>query len=268
MNRWTRQLILVNTMLLVTSGAVFARAQQQSAVADEEPRLIQKVLKVEHVNVNRLRPLLQIFEVEIVADAELKVIAVKGRPESVAALEASLERLDVPPPPAKNIALTVYLVNAKEDSAGASDIPSEISDVVDQIKSIFPYKSFHLWETIPFRTRDDQNSAGEEPNWVQGMLADDVTGISGMEYEFGFMAARVIPNGEGRQVVRLDTLRLEIVGPVRTVTSEEGQKTERRRIASIRTDIDVREGQKVVVGKANIGASEGALFLVVMARVE
>jgi hypothetical protein len=252
MNRWTRQLILVNTILLVSSGAVFARAQQQSAVADEEPRLIEKVLKVEHVDVNRLRPLLQIFEVEIVADAELKVIAVKGRPESVAALEAS----------------TVYLVNAKENSVGASDIPSEISDVVDQIKSIFPYKSFRLWETIPFRTRDDQNSVGGEPNWVQGMLANDVTGISGMEYEFGFGAARVIPNGEGRQVVRLDTLRLEIVGPVRTVTSEEGQKTERRRIASIRTDIDVREGQKVVVGKANIGASEGALFLVVMARVE
>ena len=38
-------------------------------------------------------------------------------------------------------------------------------------------------------------------------------------------------------------------------------------IAGITTDIDVREGQKVVVGKANIDNSDNALILILTAKV-
>jgi hypothetical protein len=49
--------------------------------------------------------------------------------------------------------------------------------------------------------------------------------------------------------------------------TKDGPQTRRIDVASIRTDIDVREGQKVVVGKANIGPEKGALILVVTAKV-
>ncbi len=35
--------------------------------------------------------------------------------------------------------------------------------------------------------------------------------------------------------------------------------------ASFRTDLEVREGQKVVVGKANMGGSDAALIVVITA---
>jgi hypothetical protein len=37
--------------------------------------------------------------------------------------------------------------------------------------------------------------------------------------------------------------------------------------SGIRTDVDVREGQKVVVGKSNISGSVDALILIVTAKV-
>jgi hypothetical protein len=36
---------------------------------------------------------------------------------------------------------------------------------------------------------------------------------------------------------------------------------------SINTDVDLREAQKVVVGKANVGNSDSALFVVLSARL-
>jgi hypothetical protein len=173
--------------------------------------------------------------------------------------------LDVPPPPAKNIELTVYLLNAKMESAGGNEIPTEITDVVEQIKSIFPYESFKLWETIPLRTRDAQSGLVEGPKWVKGMISNDTADISDLEYHFSFHSALAIPDQEGRYLARVNVLGMEIL---RVVTAEGGSKGERTPIVSMRTDIDVKEGQKVVVGKANIGAEEGALFLVVTAKVE
>lgn len=268
MSRWAMQCFLVSAVFVLSSWTSYAQDQEGQKETGEKVQVIQKVFKVEHVDVRRLRQILQIFAVEMQADEELKVIAVRGRPESVAALEASLERLDVPPPPAKNIDLRIYLLNAKEESAGASEIPSEINDVVEQIKAIFPYESFRLWETIHLRTRDAQSSVAKGPKWVQGIVSDDAADISGLHYEFGVNSAKATPDDEGRHVVRLDGLRLEITGPSRVVNTKEGPETRRTQIASIRTDIDVRESQKVVVGKANIGTTEGALFLVVTARVE
>jgi hypothetical protein len=262
---------LVSAVFVFSSWTSYAQGkggQEEETAADEKVQVIQKVFKVEHVDVRRLRQILHIFPVEMQADEELKVLAVMGSPESVAALEAALERLDVPPPPAKNIDLRIYLLNAKKESAGASEIPPEINDVVEQIKAIFPYESFRLWETIYLRTRDAQSSVSKGLKWVRGFVSDDAAGISGLHYEFGIQAAKATPDDEGRHVVRLDGLQLEIRGPSRVVNTEKGPETRRPQIASIRTDIDVRESQKVVVGKANIGSTEGALFLVVTARVE
>jgi hypothetical protein len=258
----------MSAVFVISIWASLAQSQEGQEDKAEKVQVSQKVLKVEHVDVRRLRQIFQIFAVEIHADEELKVISVRGAPESVAALEASLERLDVPPPPAKNIDLRVYLLNAKAESAGASKVPSEIDDVVDQIRTIFPYGSFRLWETIQLRTRDAHSGVAEGPKWVQGYVSDDAASVSGLHYEFGFISAKATPDDEGRHLVRLDGLQLEITGPPRVVNTEKGPQTRRPQIAAIRTDIDVRESQKVVVGKANIGSEEGALFLVVTASVQ
>ena len=59
--------------------------------------------------------------------------------------------------------------------------------------------------------------------------------------------------------------------PVRTTQIEKSGAEKEVSIpwtaVSLETDIDVKEGQKVVVGKANLGNAGGSLILVVTAKV-
>jgi hypothetical protein len=73
-------------------------------------------------------------------------------------------------------------------------------------------------------------------------------------YHVAFNRVGVMSDEEGH-VIRIDGLNLgaSIPGTVRET--------------GFRTDIDVHEGQKVVVGKANIDTSNNAMILVVTARV-
>ncbi len=68
-------------------------------------------------------------------------------------------------------------------------------------------------------------------------------------------------------MIRINHLSMGMVHARVADTDEEGEKPTSQS-AVIKTDIDVREGQKVVVGKANVGVKEkSALILVVTARV-
>ncbi len=229
------------------------RAQEEQHV-----ELVQKVFHVEHVNVARLQHLLSIFEVMVEADLELKVIAVKGMPDGVAAVEAAIKRLDVPPPPAKNIELTVYMLNATEAPAAGATIPSELDEVVRQLESVFAYKGFRLWETVILRAREGE--AGGQKN-LHGVIPG-----MGASYDFTFSSAVIVPDEKGN-VIRINRLTMGMGSARDADTDAEGEEPASR-AAVIKTDIDVREGQKVVVGKANVGVKEkSALILVVTARV-
>jgi hypothetical protein len=263
MGRIVKQICLFAMVALCLSFASMAWSQEEGERSAAQV-VVKKVFRVEHADVRRLSKLLQVFGVEIEADSELRMIAVRGPQESVAALEASLEHLDVPPKPATNIQLTVYLLNALLDEEAGGEIPTELEEVVSQIRSVFPYKGFRLWETLVLRTRDNQGGV-RGPNTVSGVITDDGGKASDAFYKFSFNSLRLIPDEQNGEVVRINQLSLMIGGvadesPDKKRAGETGH-------ASIRTDIDVREGQKVVVGKANIGASNSALILVVTARV-
>lgn len=251
-------LLFLATLWVATIGPFEAVAQE-----NKQPQVVQRVYKVQNANAAKLRNVLQVFPVEIHVDAEQGIIAVSGMPESVAAFEAALKKLDVPPEPTKNIELTVYLLNATAEAIPGSEIPSELHDVVDQLTGVFPYKGFSLWETLVLRARDSSGGADKGPKWISGAVPDNPE----LSYELGVQAATAVPDDDGRNVIRLDTLNLEIKGPLGEFKTKEGLQARRIDVASIRTDIDVREGQKVVVGKANIGPEKGALILVVTAKV-
>jgi len=234
--------------LLILGGPSLARAQES-----EQAELVQKVFNVEHVNVTRLQNLLSIFDVMIEADQRLKVVAVKGLPDSVAAVEAAIKRLDVPPPPAKNIELTVYLLNATEAPVTGATIPSGLDEVVHQLESVFAYKGFRLWETLILRARDGEIGGSKH---LSGVIPE-----TGASYEFRVQSAVIVADKDKGRMIRLNGLALVMGGPRAKVSDEEGEA------AHIQTDIDVREGQKVVVGKANVDVQKTALILVVTARV-
>jgi hypothetical protein len=232
--------------------------QPQASV--ERKNHVQKVFAIKHADVNAIGQTLRIFPVEVRENPNLRVIAVSGPGALMPTIEETIRRLDVPPPAPQNVELTVYLLLASDN--GASSVPPELESVAKQLKSTFAYKGFHIIDTLVVRSRDKQSAD------VKGLAKFDTDIPNPSTYSFAYRAASILSDEKGRSV-RLDGLRFGARLVVKRqpevgVASAGGYES---LDAGFATDVDVRESQKVVVGKAAVGSTNTALILVITAKV-
>jgi hypothetical protein len=147
-----------------------------------------------------------------------------------------------------NLELTVYLVSglAETQAATKDDVPQDLAATLQQLRGVFAYKSYKLIDAVTLRGR---NNGGAE---VAGELPDY------SRYDFKYLRARI--SAETPHVVRLDSLRLEISR--RRLGGNGANDT----VALVSTDLDIRDGQKTVVGKSAVNGKD-ALFLVIVPKV-
>jgi len=165
----------------------------------------------------------------------------------MAAIEDAIKRLDVPAAAPKDIAMIVYLVVASEQAAPGDSLPQELEPVIRHLKGLFPFKSFRMLDTLALRTQPGNKAA------ASGIIN---TGGSDTTYHFTVRPSGVNEDPQGR-LIRLSDLSLGLRVPTRRGLEDAG----------INTEITVREGQKVVVGKSNMGTPDQALILVVTANI-
>jgi hypothetical protein len=183
------------------------------------------------------------------------VLAVRAPKEVLDAIEDAIKRLDVPPPPAKNIELSVYLLIASIQDNAENKLPAELEPVVKQLKSMFSYRGFRLLDTLLMRQREQQWPG--PPSYVRGSVASPNSEIrQSVPYVFSVMSLHVGSEDTAR-LIRINGLDLNLKLPYNSGMQEVG----------VHTDVDIREGQKVVVGKANIGNADNALILVLSAKI-
>jgi len=145
-----------------------------------------------------------------------------------------------------NVALTVYLVSglAQAEPSAKDDVPQALAETLQQLRGVFTYKSYRLIDTVMLRGR---NFSGAE---VAGGLPDN------SHYDFKYARARVTPDAP--RLVHLDGLRLEITRRRLSQTVAT--------VAFVSTDLDIKDGQKTVVGKSAVNGGD-AVFLVIVAKV-
>jgi hypothetical protein len=221
----------------------------------------QDVIEIKHADINRIYSTIH----ELTGNMPVRVtmygssLVLHGQKESVAAVEEVIKKLDVAPPAQKNVELTVYMIVASAQAASES-LPANLDDVLKQLKAVFPYRGYRLLDNFVLRSRDGQS--GDTSGFLPAFFGASASTSEKITYHFHFRRVS-LPSGDAAQGIRLDELSLDLkvpVHPTPTQTSFEG--------ASIRTDIDVPEGKKVVVGKTSVvEGSEGALFLVISAKV-
>jgi hypothetical protein len=249
--------------LALPSSAQGQPEQQKPAKAELEKAqpipdkqgLIQKIFEIKYADIAQLADVLRFFA-SIQANRELRVIGVRGSPEVMATIEDAIKRFDVPPAPAKNIDLTAYLLIASAQATSGS-IPAELDGVIKQLKGVFKYQGFRLLDTVVVRGR---NGWQGELNGVAPRNADEVN-VPPTLYQFRFDSARITSDNSDR-MIRIDGLKLGARVPIKQDNNNWTYID-----TGINTNIDAREGQKVVVGKATIGGSDSALFLVLTAKV-
>jgi len=144
----------------------------------------------------------------------------------------------------KDVDLIVYLVVASEQPSAGVGLPPELQPVADELKRVFSYKGFRLLDSILLRTQP-----GNMANAHGTIKSNEETRT--MSYTFSVTPSAVTEDPAGR-LIRLVNLSLSVEG---------GEHN-----AGIHTEITVREGQRVVVGKSNIGTG-GSLILVVTAKL-
>lgn len=237
-----------------------------SAAQDEAParsEIVQEIVEIEHADVQALQRVLNVFDVSVLGHPDMGLITLRGEREDVDAAAAAARRLDVPPEPSPSVEVTAHVLGAAHDRDLPGGVPPALEEVARQLREVFGYQGVRLLDSLVLRVRDRGDGL------VRGVISAPEDG-SDVPYLFGFNRLSLVNGGEAKQV-RLDGLLFEArVGPPDPPAASEGPNPPRARgdVVHLKTDLDVRLGQKAVVGKAASGRGEReALIVVIEARV-
>jgi hypothetical protein len=219
-----------------------------AAQSNQDPNeRIQRLVTLKYADPQTVSNLLADFGVDRRYDQNLKVIALSGRRANVMTAEDAIKQLDVPSAAHKDIDLTVYFVVASDLSQNdLAPIPADLQSTVATLKTTFPFKNYALLDALSLRSRS-------------GVGADTSGVLSGNRVtQFRVSSATVEPES----MIRLDHLRAGLRTPI---PAGEGKITYLD--TGISTDVvDVKEGQKLVVGRSSVNGPDRALFLVLIAK--
>ncbi|MBZ5724414.1 MAG: hypothetical protein LAP87_05395 [Acidobacteriia bacterium] len=215
---------------------------------------ISKLFVLKYADPDRIANLLRVFNAVVTPNTEMHALAVRGDKESMNAIEDAITRLDVPAAAPKNIDLMVYyVIGADGENNLGGPLPKDLDSAVAALKTTFPFKEYRLLDVMTIRTRvgqrvDTNSNAGALT--LEGLAAP-------ITNSFHMDSSSLSPDGT---TVRLDRMRSMTRFPYRSGNSVSYSDL------GINQDMDIKEGQKAVVGRVGI-AKDQALFLVLSAKV-
>jgi hypothetical protein len=162
-----------------------------------------------------------------------------GNTQDLDTAEALIKRFDVPE---TRIELSIHLIRAYPSSTPdggppTSPVPADLKSAIDEMKGAFNYDHYGLWDTIVLPIK----SNGE----VQGILPGNSSVYNVFYATFG-------PPTESK-TLNLSSFQFSI--KFAEIESH------------IKTDLTIREGQKLVLGKIRLLGTTTDLFLVLTTKV-
>ena len=252
-------------VLALTLGLVPASlAQQQTANTTPAPsdnyvtekNFKSKVFEVKYRDPNSLANVLSRLTsgfkgAAISANSEFNTITVRDFPENLATIEEAIKRLDTPSAPRPNIELHMYVLVASNSPGGGPEPPAEIKDVLAELRGTLNYKTYELAASVVQRLT-------ETPRGLQGAgTAEMPSGNPGtpnisMPYQYYLNNVSLVQAATGPLSVQINEFTFS------TVLFDKER-------ARVQTAINLRDGEKVVVGTATIRSR--ALVVVLTAKI-
>jgi hypothetical protein len=161
----------------------------------------------------------------------------------------AVKRLDVAEAAKADIELRLWVLMASNNETAGGRLPDDLKEAVGALKSTLTYRSYTLVSSFVERVRDG----------AHGIRGEGVTDIGdpgeksprkAMQLEYQINTLALEPSEKGPATLRLDGFYLTLVGNGR---------------AQLRTDVTVRDGEKVVVGTSTV--QDKGLVVVVSGRV-
>jgi hypothetical protein len=230
--------------------------------AQTDTKIETRIVQAKYLNTEALAPLIQAFGVDVKANSALRMLSLRGPAERVIAAEEAIKKLDVPPSPPpgttsmRNIELHGALVLAT--GQGTDSLGGDLSSVEKGLRAAFSYRSYRLLETFVLRLRDGAN--GRIEGYIAPLEKSVPEGFR-IAYDFGAGPVGTRP-GTGANIIDVINLNLRLNIPYVV-----GGNQVQNRSLRLSTDVNLREGQRIVVGKSNLDGSDSALFLVLTGKV-
>lgn len=235
-------------VLLVLALAEMMRGQ---AAVTQAPEPHTKLIHLNFAKASDIADLLRPEGFNINAQNGLHAIVVEGPDARVAEAEQIIKDLDRPSPDEKardrDVEVTVYLIGATTKAEAAHTLSADLAGVAKQLHAIFPYTDYRLLDTAVLVSRTGNGSTTS--SFMPDFPAPDPNRKS--HYSITYLTMADVSN-TSPELVKFHEFTFQgdlPWGPVR-----------------LETDVDVREGQKVVVGKTTVNNDDSAIFLVLSAK--
>lgn len=242
------------TLLILLVGS--AQAQDAKPAAAPDKQQVQKLFVLKYADPQQLSNLLRVFDAQTTPNTGFHALAIRANENAMTAIEEAIKRLDVPTAAQRDVDLTAQLVLGAEaaDQAGSA-LPKDLETVVAQLRQTFPFKTYGLLDVLTLRSRTGGNgqtsttsAGGAVPVNGQAQPVDSSLNINSISVE-----------GDGA-TVRIDGFNMQSLVPYSAGNSMQVHRL------NLRTDLDIKEGQKVVIGRLGINPSQ-ALFVVLTAKI-
>jgi len=233
-------------VLLMLAAASWAAQDNKNSQNKPASVYVERLFVLKYADPGPVMNLVRALGASGTENNQMRAIAVTAEKSSMVVIEEAVKQLDTPAAAPKNIDLTVYLVVGTDAESGVgSAVPKELESVVAQLKGAFPFKNYRQVDQIEVRSRTGERVAtSSDGGSVNNMGAAVRTNL-------GIHAAGLAQDGS---TVRLDSMEASIRWP------------DVDHNLNLSASVDVKEGQKVVVGRIGV-AHDQALFVVLTAHV-
>ncbi|MGA2272882.1 MAG: hypothetical protein ABSH00_04955 [Bryobacteraceae bacterium] len=236
--------------VLMLAALSLAAQDNKNAPSKPPATSVEKLFVLKYADPGQVIGLVRALGGQADQNAQMRAIAVTADKGAMAVIEDAIKQLDTPAAAPKNIDLTIYLIVGTDVEGGlGSPISKELESVVAQLKGTFPFKDYRQVDLIELRTRTGERVATASQGGTVSPMQGDPGGT--IRTDFGIRAVGLSPDGS---TVRLDYMEAAIHWP--------GMGN----VLALNASVDVKEGQKVVVGRIGV-TRDRALFLVLTAHV-
>ncbi len=269
MLKTTKNVLAALVPVFIFISASFAQQADSGAAQKSDPDFVtekgfkSKVFEVKYRDADSLAKVLRQLGsgfrgASLSANSEFKTLTVRDFPENLATIEAALNRLDTPAAPRPNIELHMHVLLASNTSGNAggttAEIPSELRDVLTQLRGTLNYRNYELATSVVQRLTETRGfvlgkgTAEISPSPTSG-------GRVTLPYEYSINSVTVSSTSTGAPVVQIGEFTFS-TGLTSTTLDNRTQ---------VQTALNLRDGEKVVVGTATLG--DRALIIVLTVKV-
>jgi hypothetical protein len=234
---------------LVVFAVLFGMAEITALGAgQEEPALRTEIVRLKYVKAQDLRPHLQLFTGKSgyiqTTPERADILSVRDTPENVARILEAIREIDVKPP---DIMFTVQLIMGSESDA---TVDKELAKdpVILELGKLLRYKGYSLLDATVLRGVDRQRS---------GL-------IFGPKADFELFLRPEIVREKPQDAVKIEIILHHFTHPEEAFF--EGKPVQGRQKSLITSTVNIRSGDRTVVGASRLDGGDKGLILIISAK--